>query len=132
MKAAKNFSFGRGEHRKDGAPISYKFKTGEDIPDDIAEELDDEFILERVAEDSPNDLTREQLMMLAGVGDYAGEESAIEYDEEDLIEALSNLRSKADVVEWFETVHPSSGLLNPDDQTRVEMVELIVEELTGE
>ena len=131
MKAAKNFSFGRDEHREDGAPIRYKFKIGDEIPADIVEELDDEFILERVAEGSPNELTREQLMMLAGVGEYA-DDSVMVYDEGELREAHATFRSKADVVEWFETVQPASGLLDPDNQKKAEMVDIIVEELTGE
>lgn len=132
MKAAKNFSYGRGEHREDGAPIQYKFSVGDEIPDDIAADLDDSFILEKVAEDSPEELSREQLMMLAGLGEFASEGEVIEYDEVELREALGALRSKGDIFEWFETVHPDSGLLDPDEQTRAEMEDLIVEELTGE
>lgn len=133
MRAAKNFSYGRGEHREDGAPIQYKFMAGDEIPDEIAADLDDSFILERVADDSPETLTREQLMMLAGIGEFAGdEEGVIEYNEEDLREAIGELRTKADIVEWFDTVHPESDLLDPEDQTRDQMIDLIIEELTGE
>lgn len=137
MRAAKNFSHGRGEHRDDGQPIKYNFQAGDEIPDEIAEELDDSFILERVAEDNPDELTRDQLMVLAGIGVEAVEgsddgEVVMEYDEGELRDALGNFGSKGDIVEWFETVHPGSDLLDPSDQTRTQMVDLIVEELTGE
>ena len=143
MRAAKNFSHGRGEHRKDGQPIKHNFKAGDELPDDIAAELDDSFILERVAESDPGSLTRAQLVELAGLNapkdpvdfdddDFEDEDEAIEYDEGELREAIGQLATKGDVAEWFETVHPDSGLLDPVKQSRPAMVDIIIEELTGE
>ena len=129
-RAAKNFSHGKGEKRKDGQPIKYNFKIGDEIPDDIADEIDDSLILEKVAAGDPEELSRDQLMILANLTGQ-DEGATIEYDEEDLREAIGELNRKSDVMEWFETVRPESDLLEPG-MTRDDMVDLIVEELTGE
>lgn len=133
QRAAKAFSFGKGEHRDDGQPINYRFEPGDEIPEDIASEIPGNLILENLAEDDPDVLTRDQLMMLAGLGDHPADAEPIEYNEEDLRDALDNLRAKGDVLEWFNVVRPGQTLLtNTDDQNRAEMVDVIVEELTGE
>ncbi len=126
MRAATNITYatGSGKHQT--------FAIGDELPDKIVKELPDKLILEKVAESEPESLSREQLMMLAGLGDHPADQP-IEYDEGELREALSNLRSKPDVLDWFNTVHPGqTAITHQDDQTREDMVDAIVEELTGE
>ncbi len=126
MRAATNITYSV----KDG-PKQF-FVSGEELPDEVAADLPDELILEKVADEDPDSLSREQLMTLAGLGDQASDEP-IEYDEGELREALSNLRSKTDVFDWFSAVRPGQDVIaHQDDQTREEMVDAIVVELTEE
>ena len=126
MRAAANITYST----KDG-PKQF-FVSGEELPDEVAADLPDELILEKVADEDPDSLSREQLMTLAGLGDQASDEP-IEYDEGELREALSNLRSKTDVFDWFSAVRPGQDVIaHQDDQTREEMVDAIVVELTEE
>ena len=123
MKAAINFSYGDGKD-------SFNFKAGDSIPNKIASELEDQFILEKVAKGNTESLTRDQLMMLAGLGpDQIEDMETIEYDEDKIIETLRVLKTKQYVIGWFEEVHPDNGKLDMS-MTREDMVIVIVEELT--
>lgn len=128
VTAAKNFSFGDGELR-------HFFTAGDEIPEEVASEIPSSLILEELAKDAPEELSRDQLMMMAGVGPYAedGDPSDhYEMDEEELRDALGNLRTKADLVEWMAQVRPDFDELDTEAQTRAEMVDLIVEEMIGD
>lgn len=125
MKAATNINYGDGEN-------NHEFVMGQELPDDVAEDLPDNLILEKLAEGNPEGLTRPQLMVLAGLDGVEVTEPLV-HNEDDLREALGNLRTKTDVLDWFNTVHPGQTLIShTDDQTREDMVDAIVEELTGE
>jgi len=129
MRAAANFSYGDGTD-------SHKIRAGEEIPEEFLDDIPDRLILEKLAEANPEELSREQLMRLAGVGPFAedsdGENEPYEMDEDDLREALDNMRQKSDLVEWMATIRPDFDGLDIDDQTRIEMTDMIVEELIGE
>lgn len=126
MKAAINFSFGDGDR-------SHEFKSGDTIPTAIADQLDDKFILEKVAKKDPSELTRDQLIMLAGLNESVDDLEPIDWAgrEDELIETLRVLKTKGDVIDWFEQVHPANGLLEKQ-MLRDTMIDIIVEELTGE
>ncbi len=125
-RAATNITYGSGEEQN-------TYSMGDHLPDDVAEELPDNLILENLAESDPDKLTRAQLLILAGLSDGESFAEPIEYNEEDLLEALSNFRTKGDVLDWFNGIRPGQTLIDTtDDQTRDEMVDAIVEELTGE
>lgn len=95
MRAAKNFSYGDGEKTK-------VFRTGEEVPKKIADELDDELILEKVAKSNPSSLTRDQLLVLAGIENEDEEPigPGEEISEEQFREGLKSLKSKADLADW--------------------------------
>ncbi len=126
MRAATNITYATGSENHQ------IFSIGDELPAKVAKELPDHLILEKVAESAPDTLSREQLMMLAGLGDHPVDQP-LEYNEDDLREALGNLRSKTDVLDFFNQVRPGQTVIShTDDQTREDMVEAIVEELTGE
>ena len=130
MRAARSFSHGAGLD-EEGAPISYEIAAGDDIPDEILNDIPESLILEKVAQSNPEELSREQLLVLAGITTSADEMEPIEYDEESLREAMAELRSKADLAEWFEMIRPTSDQPDPA-WTRAEMVDYIIEEMIGE
>lgn len=108
MKAAIAISYGYVD--EDGIGQTLDIAPGEEIPDEILEEIPEHLMLEKLAEGNPEDLSRDQLMRLAGVGPYAeGDEDdyeVIEYDEESLREALGEFGSKSDIREWWNTIRP--------------------------
>lgn len=132
MRAARNFTYGKGEHKPDGTPRNRAYAMGDDVPKEVADDIPDDLILEKVAKSDPDSLSRQQLLLLAGItDDEVGE--PIEYDESDLRDALSNLRTKTDVLDWLNQVRPSQQVITDiEDQDRAEMVDLIIEEMTGE
>ena len=126
MRAATNITYATGSENHQ------TFAIGDELPAKVAKDIPDKLILEKLAESAPDSLSREQLMMLAGLGDHPADQP-IEYDEGELREALSNLRSKTDVLDWFNAVRPGQELIShKDDQNREDMVDAIVVELTGE
>lgn len=129
MRAAKAISLGLGRDKNDKA-IEFFYAPGEEIDDDHLEHIPDHLVLEKVAEDDPESLSREQLMVLAGLADDPDAVAPHEMSEEEVREALGALRTKADLLEWFGQVRPELDVLDPENQSRVEMEDIIVEELT--
>ena len=129
MKAAMRISHGHGGE-------TFIIEPGEEIPEEFLSEIPDHLILEKLSSTDPDELSRNQLMMLAGVGPYSedGEELPPhqEMNEEDVRDALGNLRSKADLVDWMKVVRPNFNELDPGRHTREVMTNLIVIELTGD
>lgn len=125
MKAAAHFVFGTDDDR-------IVFEPGDEVPDVIAEQVPEHLLLEKLARQNPESMSREQLMILAGlVGDQEEEQEAPSMTEEDVREALSEFRTKADLLEWFAEIRPESDLVDAT-MTRNEIEDAIVEELTGE
>lgn len=127
MRAAKSFKFGDGEK-------SHEFKTGDEVPDKIVKALDkdglaDRLILEKAAKANPDQLTREQLMELAGINsDEVGSQS--EMTEESMREGFQQFNTKGDLVEWAEGVLAVEGL--SASWKREEIEDAIVEAFFGE
>lgn len=113
MKAARNFSYGTKKDR-------YKFVVGEEIPDDVVKKIPDHLVLEKLAQADPNKLTREQLLVIAGIA----VDTAQEFDEEQFLEGLRQFNNKGDLVTW---ANETLGLeLLESDGTREELEEMIV------
>ena len=114
MKAARNFVYGTEDER-------FEFVVGEEIPDDMIADLPDHLILEKVARSNPNSLSREQLLVMAGIEDDPG--ASEEFNEEEFMEGLRNFNSKPDLVAWANEI---LGLeLSASDGTRDELEETI-------
>jgi len=107
MKAARGFTHGDGKK-------TYRFLTGEEVPDKIVEQLGEAantLILEKAAKANPDVLSREQLLELAGLPtDEIPEAVEAEFDEDQFREAMVNLSTKADLIEWAETTLGVEGL----------------------
>jgi hypothetical protein len=129
MRAAINFSYGDGKK-------SRQFMVGDEVPDSIAKELADKFLLEKQAKNDPKKLTREQLEVLAGVrtdggsddGDSDGDDDGQEkLNESDLRESFENFKTRAELVDWFDTYFPESGVeLDPTKMKRADIEDAIV------
>lgn len=129
MKAAINFKFGSND--PNARPKS--FKIGSQVPEDIANQVPDHCILEKVAEEDPEQLSRDQLLILAGIGSEGVDDlEPITYDEEELREGLRVLRTKSEVMEWFEEVRPDNNMLDKATQSRAEMEDIVILELMGD
>jgi len=115
MKAARAFSYGDGE-------TSHVFAVGDEVPDDIAEDIPDDLLLEKLAQDDPNKLTREQLLVLAGIEEDPDE---YEFDEDEFREGLAQFTTKRELVDWANEVYGAS--LNQDSANRDELEDMIVE-----
>ena len=130
MKAAQRITYGQ-----EGNPQNLIIEPGEEIPNAILSEIPNKLILEKLAVDDPGDLSREQLMILAGVGPY-GNGSFLpppsEMDGDAIREALGNFRVKQDLVDWMQIIRPNFDGLDKHGQDRLEMEDIIVAELTGE
>lgn len=100
-RAARNFTYGDGAER-------HYFRAGQDVPDEIADDIPEHLILESVASKNPESLTREQLMVLAGLvdedGNPATEADGEPLSEDDVREALAEFSTKRDLIEWAEEV----------------------------
>lgn len=129
MKAAKGFTYGEG----DGKPNTV-YKPGDEVPDKVVKDLGDTadtLILEKAAKKNPDSLTREQLMELAGIDpDAIPEEGGEEFNEDEFREAMSEFKTKGDLVEWAEGVLEIEGL-NAEDK-RDEIEDQIVEAMTSD
>lgn len=134
MRAAKAISLGLGRDKADN-PINFFYNPGDEIDDAHLEHIPEHLILENLATESPDELTREQLMMMAGVGAYSDDPDeraeAAELNEDEVREGLSALRTKADLVEWFLTIRPELSILDPERMNRQQMEDAIVQELTS-
>lgn len=104
---------------------------GDDIPDEIAARLPDSMILDKLVAKDANSLSKEQLIAMLGVEEDPEELAPIEYDESELRDALAELRTKADLVEWFKTIRPDGSRLDIT-LTRSELEDEVVDELIGE
>ncbi len=107
MKAARGFTHGDGKK-------THRFLTGEEVPDEIVEQLGDaadSLILEKAAKANPDILSREQLLELAGLPTTEISEAVeAEFDEDQFREAMANLSTKGDLIEWAETTLGIEGL----------------------
>jgi len=117
MKAAKNFIYGDGEN-------TLQFAVGDEVPSKVAKDVDDSFILEKVAKSNPNSLSREQLLVMAGINSEASDDEDKEYTEEEFREALaSNFRTKGELIEWANDAY---GVEMDSSKTRAELEDEIV------
>lgn len=111
MKAATNISHGTGTKRSE-------IYAGQEIPEEFLADIPDELILEKLAEANPNNLSREQLMIMAGLIQEDGtlaegvSDTESEMSEEELREALGNFGSKVDILEWWGNVRPDADRPN--------------------
>ena len=116
MKAARNFVFGDDDGER------HDFAAGDEIPDDIVDELPNHLVLEKLAEADPNELTRAQLMVLAGIG---VEDTVDEFNEEEFLESLREFNDKQSLVDWANEVMGME--LDTSDGTRDELETMIVD-----
>ncbi len=127
MKAARGFTYG------DETKV-HRFLTGDEVPDKIVKELGDAantLVLEKAAQANPDVLSREQLLELAGLTtDEIPEVVEAEFDEDNFREAMENLTTKGDLIEWAETTLGIEGL--EKSWTRPEIEDAIVGAYTAE
>jgi hypothetical protein len=121
VRAAENFIYSGSDDPAD----RQRFLQGEDVPASVAKDIPDHLILENVAKNNPDALTRDQLLIMAGVDrEAAGVPEDAEFNEDDFREGLSNFKTKADLVEW---ANDALGMgLNEDDGKREELEDQIV------
>jgi len=109
VRAATRISHGAG-FDSNGDPVTFEIEMGEVIPEEIADDIPGELILERVAEADPRSLSREQLLIMAGFGEEGEGEDAEpevhEYNEDQLREALSTMNNKDAVRDWWKMIRP--------------------------
>lgn len=117
MRAAKNFAWGG---KADADKPRQDFKVGDKIPSAIANELDDSFFLEKIKK---RDLTREQLLLLAGKDVVEEDDGDEEIDEKEFREGMANIRTKGELASWAKEM---LGVDVDENQTREEMEEAIV------
>ncbi len=133
MRAATHISHGAGVDRA-GDPVLYEIAPGEAIPSEILDDIPPEMILENLAETSPEDLTRDQLMVLAGLAGpdaEAGDDEGVvtmEYNEEDLRTALGEMNRKSDIIDWWNMIRPEGPEIN-DRDTRGVIEDWVVNQL---
>jgi len=114
MKAARNFVYGDDDGER------HDFVVGGEIPDEIVEDLPNHLVLEKLAQADPNELTRDQLMVLAGL---KGEEEA-EFNAVQFLESLREFNTKASLVDW---ANETMGMeLAVDDGNREELEEMVL------
>ncbi len=113
MKAAKRFIFGDKDERQ-------TFEVGDEVPDKIVKKVPDKLILEKLLEDDPSQLTREQLLVLVGA-----EAETEEFNEEEFVESLHTFANKGDLVKWSNDILGTE--LSQGDGSREEL-ELMVTE----
>lgn len=132
MRAAKNFTLGiKGESGETGR---VQIRSGEDIPDDLLDQVPDELILEKVARSDPQSLTREQLMELAGLtqsddSSNGSEDEEEEFNEEEFREGLSEFTTKRELVDWAQEAF---GLELDQSDKREDLEDQIVSFVSGE
>lgn len=132
MKAARTFTYGPEDG--EGEQDRIRFKTGEEVPDEVVEALPKDVqegvILEIAAKKDPNKLSREQLLIMAGInGADEPPPDEEEMSEEDLREAMGEFNTKADLVGWAKEVMDLD--LDVDD-TRDQLEDQIIEFYFGE
>lgn len=134
MKAATNIVIGTTD--EEGTPIRVEINQGEEIPSEMLSLVGDELILEKIAKNDPNALTREQLLVMAGIGGD-GEEGVDEeeVDEEEVNEdqfreALKEFKNVTELADWAKNVLGMD--VDPKAQKREELEEMIVAEQFGE
>ncbi len=115
MKAARNFVFGNEDERHD-------FAAGDEIPDEIVDEIPNHLVLEKLAQVDPDELTRAQLLVLAGIG---VEDTVEEFNEEEFLESLREFNDKQSLVDWANEVMGME--LDTSDGTRDELETMIVD-----
>lgn len=130
MRAARNFTMGVTD--SEGNEVRRSFKSGEDIPKSLEKEVDDALILEKVAKNNPNELTREQLMDLAGLNDEQVEEDEEvevdeDFDEDEFREGLQEMTTKRELKEWAQEFYGVEL-----EGTRQEMEDALVAHITGD
>jgi len=124
VRAAENFIYG-GKEEGDRT----RYMAGDEIPAKIAKDVPDNLILEKVAKNNPDALSRDQLLIMAGVDREAAGVEGAEFNEEDFREGLSGFKTKADLVEW---ANDALGIgLGEDDGTRQELEDQIVGHAKG-
>lgn len=120
MRAAKTFTYGFENER-------VIVRMGEEIPEEILddEDFDESLVLENVAKSNPSSLSREQLLVMAGLSAEDSDDGASEDEmtEEELREALGELNTKRDVVDWAQEV---LGLELDSSDTREKLEDSIV------
>jgi hypothetical protein len=135
MRAAKNFTMGVKDAK--GNESRRSFVAGEEIPKKLVSEVSDTLILEKVAKKSPDLLSREQLMELAGINEDTkdvgdgdeNEDVDEEFDEAEFREGLSQMTTKRELAEWaveFYNVELSTS------DSREQMENALVEWITSE
>lgn len=128
MQAAQRFSYGDGEE-------SHVFEPGDEVPDEIADDIPERLLLEKLAKGNPERMTKDQLMRLAGVGPYAEDadpedfDEDYELDEDELREAMDQFSTKRDLVEWFDEIRPGQEVVTRS-MNRDKIEDAIVEALT--
>ncbi len=120
MKAARNFVYGDEEDR-------HNYVVGDEIPDDIVEDLPSHLILEKVARSNPNSLTREQLLVMAGLDE--DEDTEEEFNEEEFMEGLRDFNNKDDLIEWANDIFDLE--LSRSDGTREQLEEIVLAAAQG-
>lgn len=131
MRAAKNFTLGLADAEGEAGRVS--IRANQEIPDEYLDQVPDELILEKVARNNPQELTRDQLMELAGLNDSdSGETEEVdeedEFDEEEFREGLSEFDTKRALIDWAEEVF---GLELDQDDTRAQLEDQIVAFASG-
>lgn len=116
MKAAKNFVFGGTKDDNDRR----NFKVGDEIPAAIAKELDDSFFLEKLPK---SQLTREQLLIMAGVDKDEVDKLEDELTEEGLRQGMSEIGTKEQLASWAKEFF---NIEVDTSQTRSDMEDTIV------
>lgn len=92
MKAAVSFVHGTEDER-------YEIAAGQEIPEEIEDDISEDLILEHVIKSDPGSLSKEQLLELLGA-DPAEAEG--EFDEEEFRDALGEFKNKDELVDWAE------------------------------
>ncbi len=116
MKAARNFVFGNEDERHD-------FAAGDEIPDEIVDEIPNHLVLEKLAQADPDELTRDQLLVLAGL--KTGDDQPDEFDEEEFLESLASFNDKQALVDWANEILGME--LDTSDGTRDQLEQLVVD-----
>ena len=131
--AAANFTHGDEENQVT------VYARGDEVPAEIAEdaEFPKHLILEYLANEDPDSLSRSQLMALAKVGPFAasgneGEsdqiEEVAEFDQEAFQKALDDFPTKSELVAWAEEIYPNLEVAG----SRADMEATIIAHASGE
>lgn len=125
VKAARAFVYGGVD--EDDQPVRTRFAFNDDIPADIADDIPDDLILEKVAKSNPDALSREQLLQMAGVSDDGSSQE--EFNEEEFREGLSQFANKGELVAFAEEAY---GLELNESATRSDLEDAIVAHASGQ